>query len=166
MNMPAFDLATIERWAYTADLDEIFGQYEEEDPDLFELNIGNACSLREQFRFVADPKCIKRHYFAQLLVPNLCWIYRIEAGLPFHFSRLQGIMNRDEYLCSVADYAKAVYERAEIIEEMRISDDPGLQAFAKALLDHRNERMGERQREYVKLIRLIHSNVVPLFANV
>jgi hypothetical protein len=165
MTIPEFDLATIERWAYTKDLDEIFGQYEEEDPDLFELKIGNACSLKEQFRFVADPKCLKRYYFAQLLVPNLCWIYRIEAGLPFQFSRLQGIMNRDAYLGSVADYGRAVYERAEIIEEMRLSNDPALQAFAKALLDHRHERMKERQQDYVKLLRSIHSTVVPLFAN-
>ena len=165
MSRPRFGLSTVEKWAYSAALDEELSRYEEDDPDWFEMAIQDVCPLTEIFRFTADPKCLKRQYFAKLLVPQLCWVYRTSSEMPFHVSRLQGIMDRDSYLKKVAEQANAIYERAEIIEQMRSSQDPALQSFAKVLLDHRNIQLEPKQREYVELLRLIHSSVVPLFAN-
>lgn len=165
MDRASFDLATIEAWAYSSKLDEEFAKYEQDDPDWFELAVGNACPLKEQFRFAADPACQKRGFFAQLLVYQLCWIYRVDVDLPFHFSRFQGMVDRGSYLSRVKEQAEALYERAEIIEQMRTSSDAALQAFAKALLDHRHERLEPRQKDYVKLLRSVHLNVLPLFRN-
>ncbi len=165
MSNPRIDLASVREWAYTESLDAEFSQQEEDDPDWFEMEIGRACSLNDLFSFASDPECRKRTFFAQMLVPQLCWIYRTTIGLPFHFSRLQGIVDKETYRKSASDYAEAIYERAEIIEKMRVSSDPALQAFAKLLLDHRHELLDAKQREYVELLRAVHLNVMPLFAN-
>ena len=165
MSIPQLDLRAIERWAYTTAVDQEFSEYEEADPDWFEVVIGNACTLQDKFRFAADPKCLKRHWFAQQLLPHLCWIYRADVGLPFHFSRLQGLMSRSDYLEQTAKYAEAIYERAEIVERMRLSTDRALQSFAKALLDYRHDKFEQRQVEYVALLRHVHANVLPLFAD-
>jgi hypothetical protein len=166
MSRPKFHLRTVEKWAYSAALGDEFLRHEESDPDWFEIAIQDACPLREIFRFAADPKCLKRRYLAQLLVPQLCWIHRTSSELPFQVSRLQGIVDRDSSLKKVAEQANAIYERAEIIERMRSSQDPALQSFAKVLLDHRNTQIEPKQNAYVELLRLVHSNVVPLFDNV
>lgn len=165
MSRPSFDLRTVEQWAYSTELDEDFSQHEENDPDWFEIAIQNACPLTEVFRFAADPACLKRQYFAQLLVPELCWVYRTSSELPFYVSRLQGIMDRDSYLKKVTEQATAIYARAQLIEQMRTSPDPALQSFAKVLLDHRSTQLEPKQREYVELLRLVHLSVVPLFTN-
>lgn len=164
MTLPSFDLKTIEQWAFTADIDCEMYQYEEADPDWFEIAVCNACDIKDIFRFAADSKCLKRRFFAQLLVQDLCWIYRTDAGLPFHFSRLQGLISRTDYVLQVTRYAEAIYDRAEIIEQMRLSDDSALQYLAKVLLDYRHEKLDTRQREYVDLLRAVHSHVLPLFA--
>lgn len=165
MNRSRFDLATVEEWAYSTVHDDEFSQLEEEDPDWFEIAVGGACSLSDIFRFVSDPACQKRFFFAQQLVSQLCWVYRLQIQLPFHFSRLQGLMGREDYLKECAEQAAAIYERALLIEQMRISADPALQAFAKALLDHRHVRSGSSQEQYVDILRSLHMTVVPLFAN-
>lgn len=158
-----FDLATVERWAYTTELDHDFDQYQEEDPDWFEVAIGNACSLNDVYRLAADKNCLKRQFFAQQLIPNLRWIYRTNKELPFHFSRMQGIMEKTGYLSKVAEHAEAVYERAVVIERMRMSGDPALQALAKELLDFRHELLEPKQREYIGLLRRLNQDVLPLF---
>lgn len=165
MKTAQFDLATVERWAYTTELDDKFEQYLEDDPDWFEVAIGNACSLNDVYRFTADRNCLKRLFFAQQLIPNLCWIYRTNKELPFHFSRMQGIMDKTEYLSKVTEHAEAVYERAVIIERMQLSDDPALQALAKKLLDFRHELLEPKQREYIGLLRVLNQDVLPLFQN-
>lgn len=166
MTRSQFDLVMIERWAYTTDLDEEFEKYIEDDPDWFDISIGNACNLENLYRFAADKKCLKREFFAQQLIPDLCWIYRIDRELPFNFSRMQGIIEKDVYLSKVTEQAKAVYEQCLIIERMRLSNDHALQALAKALLDHRHELLEPKQKEYVDLLRSLHQNVLPLFKNV
>ena len=160
-----FDITTLERWAYTTELDNVFDKYEEEDPDWFEVAVGNACTLSDIYRFAADRNCLKRYYFAQQLIPQLCWIYRTNKELPFHFSRMQGIKDKNEYLSKVSEHAVAVYERAVIIERMRVSDDPALQAFANKLLDFRHELLEPKQKEYIGLLQKINQDVLPLFKN-
>jgi hypothetical protein len=160
-----FDISTIELWAYTGELDTVFDKYEEEDPDYFEIAVGNACSLSDIYRFTADKNCLKRHFFAQQLITQLCWMYRTNKQLPFHFSRMQGIMDRNEYLSKVSEHAVAVYERAIIIERMRVSDDPALQALANKLLNFRHEMLEQKQKEYIGLLRSINQDVLPLFKN-
>ena len=163
MSRPKFDLITIERWAYSSELDEEFESYQDTDADWFDRAIGNECTTEDLFRFAADSRCLKRFYFVQLLIPHLCWIYRTNKELPFHFSRLQGIMKYDEYIAKVTEHAKAVYEIAAIIEKMRLSSDPALQALAKALLDYRHELLKPKANEYTNLLRSIYENVLPLF---
>jgi hypothetical protein len=164
MNQPHFDLASVETWAYSSSLDEAFSRHEESDPDWFQLSIGNACSLEDVFRYAADPRCLKRLFFAQLLVPQLCWIYRVGVTMPFHCSRMQGLMGKEDYLNKVREQSEAIYTLCEIIERMRLSDDPALQAFAKTLLDHRWKNLEPMQEEYAELLRSLHADVVPLFA--
>ena len=72
-------------------------------------------------------------------------------------------MKYDEYIAKVTDHAKAVYEIAAIIEKMRLSSDPALQALAKALLDYRHELLKPKANEYTNLLRSIYENVLPLF---
>lgn len=163
MSYPEFDFAAIERWAYTTTLDEAFFRHEEEDPDGFEMVIAGACSLAVLFRFAADPACLKRRYFVQLLVARLCWIYGFNMTLPFHFSRFQGLIDKESYLEAVAKRAEEIYSCAEIIEQMRISADPALQALAKALLDYRNEWDEPTRRGQRELLKSINTDIVPLF---
>jgi hypothetical protein len=165
MKQVQFELSTVERWAYTTELDEEFDQYCEDDPDWLEVSIQNACSLEDIYRFTADRICLKRAFFAQLLIPNLCWIYRTNKELPFHFSRMQGIVAKEDYLSNVTTHAEAVYERCLIIERMRLSNDPALQALAKAMLDYRHELLEPKQKEYSNLLRSLFQNVAPLFEN-
>ncbi|WP_036108376.1 hypothetical protein [Lysobacter capsici] len=159
------DLKSIEKWAYTTEVDEAFDRYIEDFTDWFEVQVGNACSLNDLFRFTADARCLRRRYFAGLLVTDLCWIYRVDLNLPFHFSRLQGLVGRADYLSDVVKRAEAIYERSEIIEQMRLSGDPALQSLANALLDYRNEKIERGQSVYLNLLRQLHRKIPPLFTD-
>ena len=165
MNIPKLDLVAIQKWAYSTVQDEEYDQYQEDEPDHFDIVVSEACSLVDLFKFSSDRKCLKRGFFARLLITELAWIYRTRKELPFHTSRFQGIMNKEEYLEKVKALAESVYERAVIIERMRVCDDPASQAMADTLLNYRNDLLDSTQKEYIALVRAIHFNVVPLFNN-
>lgn len=159
-----FDFTTIQKWAYTRELDEDLDKSFETDPDWTERSIFGACSLEDVFHFVVDERCLKRSYFAQHLAEDLCSIYRTKKQLPFHFSRMQGIMDKDIYLAEVEKHAEMVYERCLIIDRMRASKDPALQALARELLDFRHALLDSQQFEYTDIIQRVHRNALPLFA--
>lgn len=158
------DIQTIERWAYTTELDQEFNHHQDEDYDLFELAISRASTLQDDYRFAADARCLKREFFANRLATELTWIYAFPMPLPFHFSRLQGLKKRETYLAEVVNFSSNLYERALVIELMQYSQDPALQAFAKVLLDQRWKYGDSTREECIQLRRTLSEEVLPLFA--
>ncbi|WP_157476675.1 hypothetical protein [Lysobacter sp. Root690] len=68
-------------------------------------------------------------------------------------------------MSDVVKRAEAIYERSEIIEQMRLSSDPALHALAKALLDYRHGKIERGQSVYLDLLRQLHRKILPLFAD-
>jgi hypothetical protein len=160
--MEIADPNAIEKWAYSKALDDEFSRYEDEHPEVFEHEIASACGLEGIFRFAADSGCLKRKFFANLLIESLYSIYATPE-LPYHFSRLQGLMSRDSFLKKEIRRAEVVYERAEFVEKMRVSQDPALRAFADVILDHRSNMIVPDQERRYELLRLLQVKVLPLF---
>ena len=164
MQVPQINLAKVEQWAYSTDLDEEFNQQFESDPN-WDRAIRQACSLEDIYRLTADGRCLKRTFFAQQLMIDLGWVFSTTKPLPFQFSRTQGIVEFDAYISSIAAHAMAVYERCLLIERMRLSEDAALHALAKVFLDHRHAELQNKQKEYIALRQTLHFEVDSLFKN-
>jgi hypothetical protein len=156
-------LELIEQWAYHTELDEHFEVLCDEDCEVFDRVIQSLCDLEKLLQFAADPKCLKRHYFATLLVPFLCWIYRANFSLPFAFSRLQGIMSRKEYIEKILQQAESIYKISELIDKLREINDPAIHALYNKLLDYRHDSNKTKNESYYEILKVINHDVLPLF---
>lgn len=134
------DFSKIERWAYTDAFDDEFAQYLEADCDLFEHLVSGLCDIDTLLRFAGDPACVKRPFFAQLLLPSLSWLMNYGPGLPFYPSRFAGLVKRETFFEESAKGAADVYKIAEVVDKMRCSGDVLLQDLAAIVYDFRNDR--------------------------
>ncbi len=153
------DFPKIERWAYSDVLDKEFEQWQEEDCDLFEHMVSSHCGLDSLVRFAGDPACLKRPFFAQLLLPYLSWIFSSGPSLPFHLSRFAGLVKSETFFEQSAKHAEEVYKIAGVIDRMRCSDDALLQALANIIYDFRNDWRDVDNGLRMKLTRTLHEKV-------
>ncbi|QDT87140.1 hypothetical protein [Gimesia chilikensis] len=133
-------LDEIRRWANTSDLDERFAQLQEEDPDLFEVCVLDACDDQTLLEFARNRESTKRQYFITGLVQRLVYYLYSFHSLPYEFSRLQGMISLDEYKSRELDRMENVYQHCRIVETMRNSDQNEIKNLGNMILDYRHDR--------------------------
>jgi len=57
------------------------------DAARFEIAVFQFFGVKGLLDFAADPACLARLYFVDLLAKTFLWMFRNNAGLPFNFSR-------------------------------------------------------------------------------
>ena len=153
----------IVHWVETNELDDFFSKLEEEDPEHFEHQVLSLCDDNMLLMFASNRNSPKRIYFAGQLVISLCWIYRHEFKLPYHFSRVRGLMSFEDYSLKLKDIAEKIYEKCRLIERMRSSNQEEIKQLANRILDYRNDR--NTSERYYELVRDLSKEVGLSFAN-
>lgn len=127
------------RWTRGETDAELFDDDYAEDPDSVDMNILGECGDAGILELISNPDCRDRSYFADLLALSLCNIFRSGRDLPFHFSRFLGIKALDEYMVEVQKVATRVYEKCLVIDSMKNTSDPAIQALYKQIMDFRHD---------------------------
>lgn len=129
-----FTLDNLRRWAYTTELDE--DHLEDEG---FQYEIEFALTMDLLWEFASDLQCPKRQWFLQEYVVNIAFIFkRDKPPLPFHFSRFRGIMDQEEYLEEMRNYALGLYRRCVYLDKMKDSQCPVIKTLYNRIMDCRN----------------------------
>ncbi len=133
-------LREIERWANSDKLDKRFDQLMADEQD-FELAIIAACDDKSLLAFAANRQSTKRMFFATALVHRLVHYLYSPHGLPYHFSRFQGMISLDEYKNDELERIENVYQRCGVVEEMRNSEQEEIKNLGNMILDYRHDRL-------------------------
>jgi hypothetical protein len=151
------------RWVETNELDHFFSKLGEEDPEYFEHQVLSLCDDDMLLMFASNRNSPKRVYFAGQLVLSLCWIYRHEFDLPYHFSRMRGLMSFEEYTLKLNELAEKIYVKCRVIDSMRNSTQEEIKQLANRILDYRNDR--NTSERYYGLVRELNKEVGLSFAD-
>ena len=100
----------------------------------------------------ADSKFPSRMYFARLLSNSFLWMFRRGVNLPFHLSRMRGIMSRDEYRREVMRREGEISELCLILDSMRIVKDPAIRSLYKQNLNFKHDQREGCSRFYYKCL--------------
>ena len=157
-NEDLLKLENIERWEFTNELDSAFDQADEEDGDggFYDYFLPCACPDELILKFVLDSNCLKREYFLGILITHLFRVFKLDGSTPFHTSRLQGIMQEQEFLDAENRRAKEVYRICKIIDELRVSKDPLILALFNKIMDYRNIRFDLLNTSFNDAHKMIH----------
>lgn len=161
MTQQTLTINALTRCAYGEECPELLEL--EEDPDAFDREVCSLCDDDMLLDFAADRSCAMRQYFAQLLATSLCWVYRVELGLPFHFSRLRGLMAKAEFIGNAESLAEAIHKKSAVIDRMRETEDDAIQALYKQIMDFRHRITEHKSKLYYELIRDLHSESLQKF---
>lgn len=129
----------IERWANTDELDDRFDQLMDEEQD-FDLSIIAACDDKSLVSFASNRESTKRRFFAFALVERLVSCLYSPHGLPYSFSRFQGMISLDEYKRGEIERIENVYQRCSVVEQMRNSPQEEIKNLGNMILDYRHDQ--------------------------
>lgn len=129
----------IEQWANTDDLDDRFDQWMDDEQD-FDLLIIAACDDDALIRFASNRESTKRKFFGSALVERLVSCLYSPHGLPYPFSRFQGMIPLDEYQRVEMERIENVYRRCCVVERMRNSRQEEIKNLANMILDYRHDQ--------------------------
>jgi len=152
------------RWVESGELDDVFYRLEEEDPELFEHQLLSVCDDELLLNFASNRNSPKRIYFAGQLIASLCWVYRHEFRLPYHFSRMRGLMSFEEYTLKLNELAEKIHAKCQLIERMRNSAQEEIKQLANRILDYRNDCANNSER-YYEIVRELNREVGLSFAD-
>lgn len=139
------DLDFIMKWAYTTELDQEVEDFldsgVEEVTESFDRMIFSCCDRRLTVKLATDQRCLKKEYFAQALIEDVCGLYSMVADvdLPFKLVRQDGLIPRDVYIQRMADRAAACYDFCVFIDELSRNNHPAVRDLYKMILDARHE---------------------------
>ena len=143
----------VERWAGSTELDTQFEQYFAEDPE-FDHLIFSHCDYKSLLAFASDRDSAKRIFFVSELVRRLVSCLYSPHGLPYHFSRSDGLIPPDDYKKAELQRVENVYQGCTIVEEMRNSEQEEIKNLGNMVLDFRNDRISPKATT-TKLLRLL-----------
>lgn len=147
----------IERWANTDDLDDHFDQLMSSEQD-FDLLIIAACDDDSLVRFASNRESTKRRFFGVAMVERLVSCLYSPHGLPYRFSRFQGMISLDEYKRAETNRIENVYRRCLIVERMRNSPQEEIKNLGNMILDYRHDQLFPGAST-AKLIQLLHYQI-------
>ena len=157
--MLEINLESVSLWAESDELDSEFTSLKEEDPDWFEDQILSLCDDWTLLSFAKNRNSSKRIYFANQLALRLSWVYKQELSLPFHVSRLQGIISLEEYKDNLNKVADSIYSKSMVLEEMRKSDKIEIKNLCNKILDYRSDRVSNSSDSYCELVLDLGSEI-------
>ncbi|MBU6961443.1 hypothetical protein KRR23_27390 [Pseudomonas sp. CVAP len=138
----------IKEWAYGDTVIELYESDEAGDSESFDAAVNALVGVKGLLAFAADPACLARSYFVNLLVRRFLWMFRRGSELPFHFSRFLGIMSRDDYRRMNMEREGELYEICLVLDSMRHINDPAIQSLYKQILDFRHDRTSNDSKFY------------------
>lgn len=155
-----FTLDNLRKWAYTKELDEAHAEAHFEDEG-FQYEIESALTMDLLWEFASDLKCPKRQWFLEEYVANIAIIFKSNTPmLPFHSSRFRGVMDQNEYLEKMKNYALGIYNRCVYLDKMKDSQCPVINTLYNRLMDCRN---ATQPMTYEGLIRRLAIDVLEGF---
>lgn len=140
--------ALIEEWAYSDIVIDAYESGDDGDAACFEIAVFEFFGVKGLLDFAADPACLARLYFVGLLAKTFLWMFRNNAGLPFHFSRFLGIMSREDYRRMNEEREEKIYEICLVLDSMRSIKDPAIQSLYKQILDFRHDQVSSSSEFY------------------
>lgn len=168
------DLDFVMRWAYTTELDQEVEDFldsgEEEVVESFDRMIFSYCDRRLTVKLATDTRCLKKEYFAQALIEDVCGLYLnvlalVSVDFPFKFVRLDGLVPRDVYIKGMADRAAACYDFCVFIDELSRNNHPAVRELYKMILDVRHESHREYNLNFHhKILSNALENILPKFS--
>lgn len=155
-------LAEITRWAESNDLDDLFSQLEEKDPDGFEHDVIAACDDLALLGFAKNRISTKRMFFASALVQRLVFYIYSPHQLPYQFSRFQGMIPFDDYKSGELKRIDNIYQRCCVVDEMRNSEQEEIKNLGNMILDYRHDRLLP-DSSTARLLRLLNHQIEASF---
>ena len=143
----------IERWVNGDDLDDRFDQVMDEEQDI-DLLIIAACDDKSLVSFASNRESTKRRFFAFALVDRLVSCLYSPHGLPYPFSRFQGMISLDDYKREEIERIENVYRRCRIVEQMRNSPQEEVKNLGNMILDYRHDQRfpGANTKKLIELL--------------